>query len=588
MYYLDPWNGGDDVRPKPQPKTPAYWQDVWGRVCDPLDPLQFDSCGMVFKSSLSTLEYWPKLKLNHLLDPMHIEGNIGKSLIKHLFGEKGVEWRKACVEQNMHPDLWSYKNDDGRIVLPSCPWILSKEEKRELIRRIGSYRMPTDYGANLRRAFGEYGQDKWPSYLKTHDFHRLLQQILPVALIGLGSSRLQKAVWDMGRLLRWVCGKTISVDEIPAMEVFSVEVVCGLEQALPPSFFDCQVHLLIHLVREVALAGPVHCRWMYWVEREMGTLKSYVRNYRWVEGSIAEGHLAAESMFYCSNIISTIDPNAQRAWMEDNDTKDHRLTGARKRRQLTSLEVKQINLMMLTNSDATEEWRDYYESEKSLATRPRIFPKFEEYLRRKLTELEDMENTGEDVSTYPEVTNEIRTLAKGPLYTVITRTAMWSQGRHFRIADLDDKKKVTQDCGVMAQFTTNCRSSRHDQNVVTAMVPWYGKVEEILVLTYDSYTKIEVVLFKCRWFKTNLVGGNVTLLHDDCGFTRLKTSASSTLRQDWATSDPFTFPHQVEQCFYLPYPQNPDEWSIVIPYTPRSRNVVQEHPEVVVVEDVDQ
>ncbi len=157
MYYLDPWNGGDDVRPKPQPKTPAYWQDVWGRVCDPLDPLQFDSCGMVFKSSLSTLEYWPKLKLNHLLDPMHIEGNIGKSLIKHLFGEKGVEWRKACVEQNMHPDLWSYKNDDGRIVLPSCPWILSKEEKRELIRRIGSYRMPTDYGANLRRAFGEYG-----------------------------------------------------------------------------------------------------------------------------------------------------------------------------------------------------------------------------------------------------------------------------------------------------------------------------------------------------------------------------------------------------------------------------------------------
>jgi hypothetical protein len=37
---------------------------------------------------------------------MHIEGNIGKSLIKHLFGEKGAEWRKACVEQNMHLDLW--------------------------------------------------------------------------------------------------------------------------------------------------------------------------------------------------------------------------------------------------------------------------------------------------------------------------------------------------------------------------------------------------------------------------------------------------------------------------------------------------
>ncbi len=138
QYYLDPWNGGDDVRPKLEPKTPAYWQDVWRRVGNPEDPLQYESCGMVFKSSLSTLEYWPKLKLNLLLDPMHIEGNIGKSLIKHLFGEKGGEWRKACMEKNMHPDVWPYKNDDGRTVFPPCTWILSKEEKKELIRHIGS------------------------------------------------------------------------------------------------------------------------------------------------------------------------------------------------------------------------------------------------------------------------------------------------------------------------------------------------------------------------------------------------------------------------------------------------------------------
>jgi hypothetical protein len=243
---------------------------------------------------------------------------------------------------------------------------------------------------------------------------------------------------------------------------------------------------------------------------------------------------------------------------------------------------------MLTNSDATEEWRDFYENEKSLARRPRLFPRFEEYLRGKLMEVGDMDSRGEVVSTYPEVTDEIRTLAKGPLYTVTTRTAMWSQGRHFRIADLDDRKKVTQDCGVMAQFTTNCRSSRHDQNVVTAMVPWYGKVEEIMLLTYNSYTKMEVILFKCRWFKTNLVGANITVIEDDCGFTRLKTSTSSTVRQDWATSDPFTFPHQVEQCFYLPYPEDPDQWSIVIPYKPRSRNVVQEHPEVVIVDQVEE
>jgi hypothetical protein len=119
------------------------------------------------------------------------------------------------------------------------------------------------------------------------------------------------------------------------------------------------------------------------------------------------------------------------------------------------------------------------------------------------------------------------------------------------------------------------------------MVPYYGKVEEILVLTYNSYTFMEVILFKCRWFKTNLAGANATIVEDECGFTRLKTSSSSTIRQDWATSDPFVFPHQVEQCFFLPYPPNPEEWSIVIPYAPRSRAVVQEKPDLVVVDHID-
>ena len=71
----------------------------------------------------------------------------------------------------------------------------------------------------------------------------------------------------------------------------------------------------------------------------MGVLKRHVRNRARVEGSIAEGHLAAEAMFYMTNIISTIDPKAPRAWEEVIDPEEERLTGARKTRQLTPLEV---------------------------------------------------------------------------------------------------------------------------------------------------------------------------------------------------------------------------------------------------------
>lgn len=94
----------------------------------------------------------------------------------------------------MHAELWSYRGDDGHMVHPPSLWILSRDEKRELTQRLGSYRMPTRYGANLRQAFGQQNMDKWPGYLKTHDYHRLLQHILPVAIIGLGTPQLQKAI----------------------------------------------------------------------------------------------------------------------------------------------------------------------------------------------------------------------------------------------------------------------------------------------------------------------------------------------------------------------------------------------------------
>jgi hypothetical protein len=45
-------------------------------------------------------------------------------------------------------------------------------------------------GANLQKAFGRDDDHKWPRYLKTHDYHRLLQHILLVAIIGLANAKV--------------------------------------------------------------------------------------------------------------------------------------------------------------------------------------------------------------------------------------------------------------------------------------------------------------------------------------------------------------------------------------------------------------
>ncbi len=37
---------------------------------------------------------------------MHIEGNVGKAIIKQLYGEKDGNFREACEDLERHPYVW--------------------------------------------------------------------------------------------------------------------------------------------------------------------------------------------------------------------------------------------------------------------------------------------------------------------------------------------------------------------------------------------------------------------------------------------------------------------------------------------------
>ena len=78
-----------------------------------------------------------------------------------------------------------------------------------------------------------------------------------------------------------------------------------------------------------------------------------------------------------------------------------------------------------------------------------------------------------------------------------------------------------------------------------------------------------------------------TILQDDCGHTWLRTSATSFQPSYWSTSDPFAFPSHVEQCFYIPYPPDPEEWSLVVTYVPRFCSIVGEKPDFVITSTVE-
>ena len=75
------------------------------------------------------------------------------------------------------------------------------------------------------------------------------------------------------------------------MKQESYVVMTLLQMQMPTLFFDSQVHLLIHLVKDISLLDSVPYRWMFFVEKYMKTLKGFVHKIAKPKGSMSEGYL---------------------------------------------------------------------------------------------------------------------------------------------------------------------------------------------------------------------------------------------------------------------------------------------------------
>ena len=59
------------------------------------------------------------------------------------------------------------------------------------------------------------------------------------------------------------------------------------------------IHLLVHLVKEIGILGPIFLHNMFPFERYFTVLKKYVHNQARPEGSIAKGYVTEEAIeFY--------------------------------------------------------------------------------------------------------------------------------------------------------------------------------------------------------------------------------------------------------------------------------------------------
>ena len=220
----------------------------------------------------------------------------------------------------MKKHLWltPHPGKAGKMLKPRASYVLTEEEFQKFVKCIEDLKTPSGFSSDL----GKCIRKKNFGGMKSHDYHVLMQQVMPLALRGLMESGPRLAVMRMCKVFRRLCTKVYNPADFQSLEVDVAESLALLEIEFPASFFDVMTHLPLHLPKELDLCGPVSAKWMYPVERYMKYLKNHVRNMARPEASMAEGYLKDECIGFITEYIQKFEATKRRVWDEDEEYGD--------------------------------------------------------------------------------------------------------------------------------------------------------------------------------------------------------------------------------------------------------------------------
>lgn len=274
-------------------------------------------------------------------------------------GEKDTPAVRLDLQQRgIRPQLWLERRgpNGDRLWLPDAPYVLSSAEKQEFLNTLRSVRTPSRYVSALHTKISK-GKLRG---LKSHAYHVLLQQVLPVCLRNVGEKRVVGAIMRVSRLFQRLCLKAIHRDSKEQLMEDAPETLASLEHEFPPSFFDIMVHLTVHLVEELFICGPVHRRWMYPYERYFKGLKGFVRNLAKPKGSITQGYQVEEALGFVIEYMTQYSPTSKRVWdsKEDPVMTDKIVEGKGKPRKLSEQVQKWVHDFVLENASQLQVYRE--------------------------------------------------------------------------------------------------------------------------------------------------------------------------------------------------------------------------------------
>ena len=198
---------------------------------------------------------------------MHIEKNVFDNIFNTVFNIPGKtkdtyksrdELNKYCRRPQFAQNLVTNKYLD-------VPFVLNKSQKKDVLEWVKKLRFPDGYASNLGRCVDAKKLKMFG--MKSHDCHVFMQRLLPIALREFLPNRIWEPITEISLFFKQLTSSSLTDEELRNLDEQIPVILCNLEKIFPPSFFDSMEHLPVHLAYEARIAGPVHYRWMYPLER---------------------------------------------------------------------------------------------------------------------------------------------------------------------------------------------------------------------------------------------------------------------------------------------------------------------------------
>jgi hypothetical protein len=130
---------------------------------------------------------------------MDCEKNLCENVFKIIFGIKDtLIVRKDFKECDMYPHLWLQDVKCG-IIKPLASYVLSNEEREIFLQIILNLKTQSHYVSSLRKKNYKDG-DGDLKRMKSHDFHVMMQDLLPLYLQHLMAKGCRMAIMCLSRL----------------------------------------------------------------------------------------------------------------------------------------------------------------------------------------------------------------------------------------------------------------------------------------------------------------------------------------------------------------------------------------------------